>query len=83
MTAVSPEVIDSEHLYLFALLMNSGRISIRDSNPQLKQWQILKRLGLCSILESGRRGTLIIHHTMKAHGLSESIINNFNQPTQG
>jgi hypothetical protein len=73
-------VICSEHLYLFALLMNTGRVSIRDSNPKLKQWQALKEIGLCSILESGRRGTLVIHSTMKAHGMAESILDNLNPP---
>lgn len=73
-------MINSEHLYLFALLMNTGRVSIRDSNPKLRQWQTLKKVGLCSILESGRRGTLVIHSTMKAHALAESILDNFNPP---
>lgn len=61
MGTASAEVIDCDHLYLFAMLMSRGRVSIHDSNPQIRQWNALKNVGLCSILESGRSGTLVIH----------------------
>lgn len=67
-------VITTAHLRLFAELCKNVRISIRESNPDIELWKELKSYGLCSILQSGRAGTVVIHATMKADGLAESFI---------
>jgi RNA-directed DNA polymerase len=54
--------IGTRHLYLFGLLAESkGRVSIRYNNPDMEAWHDLKNLGLCEILESGRRKTFNIY----------------------
>lgn len=67
-------MITTTHLRLFAELCKKVRISIRESNPDIELWKELKSYGLCSILQSGRAGTVVIHATMKADGLAESFI---------
>lgn len=73
--------MDAEHLFLFSELIHKGRISIRDNNPALSKYHELRALGLCSILESGRKGTLVIHPTNKAEILAKQFISNLNAGT--
>ena len=66
--------IDSTHLFLFAQLMNLGRVSIRCTNSQIVRWRDLEKLGFCSVRDGVRAGTFVIHNSKKAYELAESFI---------
>jgi len=67
------------HLYLYAKLSYKGCISIRATNPEFRAWKKLHDEGLCSVLESGRAGTLIIHVTEKGENLLYKMIQSLEQ----
>jgi hypothetical protein len=68
-------LINAAHLRLFSELCYKVRISIRESNPDIERWKELKGLGLCSILKTGRSGTVVIHATAKSDEIAETFIN--------
>lgn len=62
------------HIFLFAFLIFNKRIQVRSENENILQWRELAKNGFCTIFESGRRGTLVIHPTESAENLRDLIL---------
>lgn len=63
-----------KHLLLFSRLISDGRVSIREKNESLSDWDDLQEAGLCTILRAGRAGTVVIHSTAKALAVANHFL---------
>lgn len=68
------ELITSAHLDLFGRLASCGRISIRSNNKEIELWEHLRTARLCSIFETDRSGTVVIHLTAQGEALAREFV---------
>lgn len=68
------KIMQTIHLELFAKLAYQGRITIRHTNTELELWKQLKSAGLCTILETDRSDTAVIHSTAKGDCLAREFV---------
>lgn len=64
----------SIHLELFAKLAAQGRITIRYTNTEMELWKQLRSAGLCTIFETDRSDTAVIHSTAKGDCLARQFV---------
>lgn len=64
----------SIHLELFSRLASQGRITIRYTNTELELWKQLKSAGLCTIFETDRSDTVVIHSTAQGDYLAREFV---------
>jgi len=68
------QLMTTAHLELFSRLASSGRVSIRDTNEQMPLWRQLRSARLCTIFETDRAGTVVIHLTPTGEHLSIEFV---------
>lgn len=68
------KTITMAHVHLFCWLAESERISIRKNNQEIGKWEELKSAGLCTIFESDRSDTVVIHLTSRGESLAGHFI---------
>ena len=67
-------IMTSAHMELFSVLVANGRVSIRANNKKIKLWERLKSARLCTIFETDRAGTVVIHLTPQGEALARQFV---------